>query len=242
VRDAARKIAGMLATDAASAAATWRPQQFGGRRAAHIPDPIVEPLWTGPRVLAFVDRGVVRLSDANGAPIDEEPDVIAELDKAAAATTLLVEGYLTPEPLQRAADIAGREAVTTPNAGDALTQMVVGRRGDRTARHADRTEEARRRSLDAAADRLAFVAVDLLWLDDDSLCDVPLLERKRLLESVLVEGDLVRVGIHVKPPIDTWLGSWRTFGFHRLAFKAANSRYLPGEKNDDWAQAEIPRR
>jgi hypothetical protein len=31
-------------------------------------------------------------------------------------------------------------------------------------------------------------------------------------------------------------------GFRRLAYKAANSRYLPGAKNVDWALAEIPHR
>jgi len=30
--------------------------------------------------------------------------------------------------------------------------------------------------------------------------------------------------------------------FHRMAFKGANSRYVPGAKNRDWAVADIPRR
>ena len=46
----------------------------------------------------------------------------------------------------------------------------------------------------------------------------------------------------MKPPIDAWLGSWRSFGFRRLAYKAANSRYTPGEKSPEWALAEIPAR
>ena len=89
---------------------------------------------------------------------------------------------------------------------------------------------------------MAFVAVDLLWIDDQSLLDVPLLERKRVLESVLRESELVRVGVYVRPPIDPWIGSWRTMGFRRMSFRGANSRYVPGAKNREWAQAEIPRR
>jgi hypothetical protein len=42
--------------------------------------------------------------------------------------------------------------------------------------------------------------------------------------------------------VDRWLGSWRAFGFRRLAYKAANSRYAPGEKNQQWALADIPHR
>jgi hypothetical protein len=51
---------------------------------------------------------------------------------------------------------------------------------------------------------------------------------------------LVRRGIFIRPPIDTWIGSWRTFGFNRMAYKAANSRYLPGQPNPDWAIADLP--
>jgi hypothetical protein len=232
----------MLASDAASAAATWRPQLYGDKRANTIDDPIVEPLWTGPRVLAFVAGDTVHLTDADGQAVEGHESVRSELAESALGATMLVEGFLTPEPLQAPAAVAGRDGVASPKVGDAVTQMILGTRGERSLRLAARNEEARRRSVDGGEDLLAFVAVDLLWLDDESLCDVPLLERKRILESVVTEGHLVRVGIHVKPPIDTWLGSWRSFGFNRLSFKAANSRYLPGRKNQEWAQAEIPRR
>jgi hypothetical protein len=232
----------MIATDVLSAAATWRPQLFGDKRAATIPDPIVEPLWTGPRILVLVDGSTVRLTDAEGQQIDGYPEIIDALREAAAGTTALLEAFLTPEPIQARTAIAGRESLTMPKPGEAMTQMIVGSRGDRKDRLALQKEEARRRTLDGADERLAVVAVDLLWLDDESLFDVPLLERKRILESVLPESDLVRVGIHVKPPIDAWLGSWRSFGFRRLAYKAANSRYIPGQKNSDWATAAIPPR
>jgi hypothetical protein len=232
----------MLASDARSAAATWRPQQFGDKRANTIPDPIIEPLWTGPRILAFVDGPAVRLTDADGDPIDGHEDIVEALREATAGATVLIEAFLTPEPIQSPAAIAGRDIVTIPKPGRAMTQMIVGTRGERKDRLAQQQEEARRRTVDGAQDKVALVAVDLLWLDDDSLCDVPLLERKRILESVLPESDLIRVGIHVKPPVDAWLGSWRAFGFRRLAYKSANSRYVPGEKNQQWAQAEIPAR
>jgi hypothetical protein len=232
----------MLASDAASAAATWRLQAFGDKRANRIEDPIVEPLWTGPRILALVDGDDVRLIDGEGESIDEEPGLAAALAEAAAGTTMLVEAFLTHEPLQAVSEIASREAVSAPKVSDTMTQMVIGTRGDRKDRLVERMAEARQRTVEGVIDQLALVAVDLLWLDDESLCDVPLLERKRILESVLTESHLVRVGAHVKPPIDTWLGSWRTFGFRRVSFKAANSRYLPGQKNQEWAQAEIPAR
>ena len=89
---------------------------------------------------------------------------------------------------------------------------------------------------------MAFVAVDLLLVDDEPLVDIPLLERKRILEGVLDEGELVRRTAFVRPPVDAWLGTWRSIGFGELAYKAANSRYRPGEQNPDWATARIPPR
>jgi hypothetical protein len=59
---------------------------------------------------------------------------------------------------------------------------------------------------------------------------------------VLGESHLVRRGIYVRPPIGTWLGSWRSMGFSRLAYKAANSRYVPGETNSQWALGDLPAR
>jgi len=232
----------MIASDVLSAAATWRPQLFGDKRAATILDPIIEPLWTGPRILALVDGDTVRLTDSDGELIDNQPEVVDALRVAADGVTVLLEACLTAEPIQAADEIAGRESVTMPQPGEAMTQMILGSRGDRKDRLARQQDEARRRTVEGASDRVALVAVDLMWLDDESLCDVPLLERKRILESVLPESDLIRVGIHVRPPIDTWLGSWRSFGFRRLAYKAANSRYTPGQKNQDWSTAAIPQR
>jgi ATP-dependent DNA ligase len=89
---------------------------------------------------------------------------------------------------------------------------------------------------------VAIVIVDLLWIDDEPMLAVPLLERKRILESVLGESRLVRRGIFVRPPIDTWIGSWRSFGFSRVAYKGANSRYTPGATNSQWAIGELPAR
>lgn len=230
----------MIATDAVAAAAAWRPQLFGGRRARSIADPVIEPLWTGPRILAFVDRDEVTLTDSDGARIDGLDAIVAELREAAGGATLIVEAALSSEPLQALEDIAARGRVPIPESNEFLTQMVVGSRGERRARHAARAEEARRRTLAGVDDDVALVAVDLVWLDDESLCDVPLLERRRLLDAVLAESHLIRVGIHVRPPVDPWLGSWRAFGFRQIAYKAANSRYTPGTKNDDWAVADIP--
>ena len=167
------------------------PQLFGDKRAATIEDPIVEPLWTGPRVLAFVDRGSVRLIDADGDAVEGHEDIGEALARRGRRGDGPDRGVPDARSRsRRAADLAGRDIVSVPKPGQAMTQMIIGVRGDRKERLAQEQTEARQRTLDGADDRLALVAVDLLWLDDESLCDVPLLERKRILESVVAESDL----------------------------------------------------
>jgi bifunctional non-homologous end joining protein LigD len=84
--------------------------------------------------------------------------------------------------------------------------------------------------------------VDLLVLDDHPLLDVPLLERKRLLESALAEGERVRRTPYVREPAGSFIISWRSAGFGGLAYKAANSRYRPGARTDGWSLVAMPRR
>ena len=116
--------------------------------------------------------------------------------------------------------------------------------GRETASRSSRSE----REAEAAArqfqddDAINLVVTDLLWLDGEWLLDVPLLERRRVLDSILRAGALVRPGLFVRHPINSWVGSWRAQGFYALTFKAANSRYRPGETADDWTLSDLPRR
>lgn len=226
------------ASDARTAATTWRLQQFGGR-ARDVQDPLIEPLWQGLRVLALVDGGEVTIRDLDGDPIVEFDDIAAELSAASRAERLVVEAYLTHQPVQDLTTIASRERRAAEKS-PSLREMWLGSIGrDRKRQGLPPVESLGREPVSPAGD-VAIVVVDLLWLDDEPLLDVPLLERKRILESVLEESRLVRRGIFVRPPVDTWLGSWRAFGFTRLCFKAANSRYTPGATNLQWAIAEVP--
>ena len=230
----------MNATDPAFADFGWRPQAFGDRRAAAIEDPLVEPLWTGLRVLAHVDGDRTVLRDLDGDPVDDYPEINRALGEAVQAQRVVVDAHLTHQPIQAIADVAARDTLEAPKATAVVGQMWFGglMRGRRKKVSLD-PESVGRDPLPADIP-IAIVVVDLLWLDDQPLLDVPLLERKRILESVLLESEYVRRGIYIRPPIDTWIGSWRTFGFNRMAFKAANSRYLPGKPNPDWAIADLP--
>jgi len=95
------------------------------------------------------------------------------------------------------------------------------------------------RAMDAEAGQRAFVAVDLLELDGEFLMDVPLQERRRLLESVIDERVQLIVSPAVKQPIGGWLLGWREHGFTHYVAKHQNARYAAGERTDDWLKIDL---
>lgn len=216
----------------------WRAQGFGRKNVKSIKDPIIEPLWQGDRRLARITVGGLELFDELGQPVEprgtDEPTVFEALVRAALADEVVLDGYLTRQAIpDKMPDY--RLSSPIPSAGEMASQMFVGRsRKSRAMQQIDAKEKAR------PLGRLAFVAIDILSLDGQVLFDIPQLERKRLLESALAEGDIVRRSAFVRLPIDPWLASWRAVGFSRIAFKAANSRYQPGAASDDWAIVQIP--
>jgi hypothetical protein len=192
-------------------------------------------MWRGDRVLVEVQDGRVIVRDPTGNERETEERIVAQLADTVRTESAVLDGYLTYQATQPPTTMAIGSDV--PTAGQMATQMFVGK-GFRS--RVNRPAEELEQKHEVPDHPLAFVAIDLLVLDGQSLLDIPLLERKRLLESVLAESDLVRRTAFVRPPVDAWLASWRSMGFRELAYKAANSRYVPGERNDDWAIATIP--
>jgi ATP-dependent DNA ligase len=220
--------------------AAWRPQSFGSRSFRDVADPLVEPLWTGIRVLAHVSDEDVALFDDQGGR-RSLPSIEAGLAIALRAAAAIIDGYLTSEAARTGEGIGAALGAEAPTAGQVARQMIVGGGATDRRRHLVESLEASASRAIGEEDDIAFVAVDLVALDGEPLLDVPLLERKRLLDSILEEGEIVRRGVHVRPPVDTWVATWRAMGFRGLAYKGANSRYRPGERNNAWATAPMPR-
>ncbi len=226
-------------------AATWEPQLPGRLATRDVPDAIVEPDWGGVRVVvALTEESAAVFAHGQEIPVPEE--LVAALRAAFGALDAVIEGNLTTMALR-----TGEGAFPPPPKVDrppllvprALRQSV---RDDPYVRARDHREAALAAEPDVlealeAGDRHAFVATDLLWLDGQSLLDIPLLERKRLLETVLEDSLLVRVTAFVRASAIVTLVTWGTLGFGDLFYRAANSRYLPGRENPDWAVGRPPR-
>jgi ATP dependent DNA ligase-like protein len=222
-------------------ASQWRPMAFGDQSPRRIRDAVCEPLWGGDRVLIEVGAGGVVIRDVDGDWLDGHVALREAIVRSALANELLLDGYLLPAPLR---DTEGAEA--TPGADAMPTAAQMGRQlifGSGTNRRREELEREAERHVDLPPEApAAFVAVDLLWLDGEPLLDVPLLERKRLLDSALADHEVVRRTMIVRPPVEAWYAQWRALGFREIAVKSANSRYRPGTVSVDWTTAAIPRR
>jgi hypothetical protein len=232
----------MADDDALDLARSLRLQSFGAGRPGRIEEPVVEPLWSGLRVVAAAQGGESVLLD-DGAELAGHDDLSRALATAVERTAsgVILDAYVTKQ-------VSGEDTgvrtgmVGMPSVGRLLTRSLV---GGRILQRADLAADLK---AEKAAQRFEedepvnLVAVDLLWLDGEWLLDVPLLERKRLLGAILPGDPLVRASMYVRPPIETWIGSWRAQGFRGLAYKAANSRYRPGEVAPDWITTPMPRR
>jgi ATP-dependent DNA ligase len=165
---------------------------------------------------------LLRLVDAEGEDIvgAMQPALIEELRAAIQAVDAVLDGFVTDEATRTGE--GATIAITAQGAG--LGSLLM---------RPPTVDVAEPRAV--AAGPVAFVAVDLLRVDGQPLLDLPLLERKRLLESVVRQSELVRVGTYARPPLGPWLRSWKAAGFAGAVLKAANSRYRPTTVSAEWS-------
>src|SRR4051812_3093204 len=82
----------------------WRPMGPAiTKRPPIIADPILEPLWTGARVLAHVTAGAprVRIIDRYGVDLSSQiPELAAALAEAVDAEDAVIDGVLTAEAMR----------------------------------------------------------------------------------------------------------------------------------------------
>jgi hypothetical protein len=216
---------------------------FSDRPAREIRNVIAEPHWGGYRGLAHVAGPDASIRDVDGDEYLGLDQLRAALAEANLALELLLDGYVVPGPLPTGEGTAKPiDLESTPTASEMARHLVLPGGGRDSRREAyERAMGTHREPLDPEG-QAAFIAMDLLWLDGESLLQLPLLERRRLLESALGESDVIRRNVVVRPPVEAWYGQWKALGFVEFAVKDANSRYVPGGVSREWTIARIPKR
>jgi bifunctional non-homologous end joining protein LigD len=84
-----------------------------------------------------------------------------------------------------------------------------------------------------------YEVFDLLYLDDRSLLDEPLEERRRLLAEVLRPDPRVRLSEHIEGEGTAFFEAARARGLEGIMAKDRRSAYVPGKRTDRWQKIKI---
>jgi bifunctional non-homologous end joining protein LigD len=191
-----------------------------------------EVKWDGYRVQAVVRGGSVRLwtrNRADGATYFRElagPPTWIDAAEAVVDGEVVAfgtDGRPSFSALQERTGLAGLETRT-------------GRRRPRDRRTKPAASHEEGSDAPRTPAPILYQAFDLLHLDGQSLLDVPLESRKRLLRRILRPHPLVQYASHVAGEGSAFLEAALAGGLEGVVAKRRTSRYRPGERSRDWVK------
>ncbi|HEY0444310.1 MAG TPA: DNA ligase D [Candidatus Limnocylindrales bacterium] len=91
----------------------------------------------------------------------------------------------------------------------------------------------------SGAEGVVYQVFDLLYLDGRSLLRVPLVDRKRLLKSVIRETRRVKYASHVEAEGLAFYEAAGRLGVEGIVAKHRQSRYEPGRRSPTWLKLKI---
>jgi bifunctional non-homologous end joining protein LigD len=89
---------------------------------------------------------------------------------------------------------------------------------------------------------LLYYVFDLLWLNGKSLINLPLYERKALLQSLVPEEGVIRAGFTMKGKGNEFFKAITKMGLEGMVAKRSESLYYPGERSRDWLKIKVQKR
>ena len=178
------------------------------------PDWLFEVKWDGYRIQSIVDRGAVKTFTRKGLDGDT-----------------YLRGFLAPPSWINAEEaVVDGEIVAVDESGAPDFGLLQEAISERRAGGGGRKR---------GGARLLYQAFDLLHLDGRSLVGVPLEDRKRLLRSVLREGDRVRFASHVDGDGIAFHRAAQERRLEGIVAKLRRSRYEPGARSPAWLKIKI---
>ncbi|MBI1355931.1 MAG: DNA ligase D [Acidobacteria bacterium] len=170
------------------------------------PDWLFELKWDGVRAQARLEGGAVRLLSRNGKDVTAHYPELAELPRAAAARSAVLDGEIVALDAQGRSDFARlqtRMHVQAPSRAQVQSAPVV------------------------------FYLFDVVYLDGYDLRQVPLRDRKRLLREILHDSPQIRYCDHVVGEGEALYELASQAGAEGVIAKRADSAYQQG-RSAEW--------
>lgn len=178
-------------------------------------DWLFEVKWDGYRALAFVVHGKARLVSRRGNVMDKQfPEVVEAMARAIKADKAVVDG----------------EVVALDENGVPSFQLLQNRTGF--------SHLFSRKPGEAKSHALNFFAFDLIYLDGYDLRRADLIDRCRLLQSIILPGDIVRYSDHFAGKGSELLDAVRAKGLEGVIAKQAHSKY-ESRRSSEWVKIKV---
>jgi bifunctional non-homologous end joining protein LigD len=184
---------------------------FASASLPHGPDWVYEIKWDGVRALCFIDGKKVRLTGRSGKSMERQYPELAAIATQLKAKNAVLDG-----------EIVAFDANGVPSFAE--IQPRIG---------------ARPQNVTALSktNPVTFFAFDLLYVDGYDLRQVALLERKRMLTSLISAGGVLRFSEHF-PEGENLLHAAREKGLEGVVAKSASSRY-ESKRSAAWLKIKV---
>src|SRR5450432_1596759 len=89
---------------------------------------------------------------------------------------------------------------------------------------------------------LYYYVFDILWLDNHDLTQIPLKNRKSILEKLIPENSIVKISKAFEDSGIKFFESAKKLGLEGMIAKKSDSLYQPGERSEDWLKIKVNKR
>jgi bifunctional non-homologous end joining protein LigD len=177
---------------------------------------LFEVKWDGVRAICFIENEAVRLVSRTGHPCEKQYPELSVIPHYVAASQAILDG----------------EIAALDEKGVARFELIQPRIAQSDANAVSHMARSR---------PVVYFAFDLLYLNGYDLRQVALVERKRLLESILTPTGVLRFSEHFPGAGDAMLQAAQETGIEGLMAKRADSRY-ESRRSSEWIKIKIVER
>ncbi|MGI8926691.1 MAG: DNA ligase D [Tepidiformaceae bacterium] len=168
-----------------------------------------EVKWDGVRAISYVQGGRILIESRNQRDVTRQFPELRELGVALGSREVVLDGEIV------ALGPGGAPSFERLQTRLGLTsESVIRRRARETP--------------------IAYMLFDLLYLDGHSTLELPYHERRRLLETLDLEGPAWKVSSHVVGGGAAVLAATRQQGLEGVVAKQLDSQYCPGKRTNLW--------